>query len=154
MTSTDGRRILLVSYHFGEGCPTGGFRWNATAEHLCSHGWDVDVITVARDSKPQTPAPQGPGSLRSFPVEPVHTPTRIKGALLTLLRRLRSWLEARTQPATESAVRQVDSGDLFVWRAGYQRSIRERLCHALDYVESAWQSLPGREGPSALPGRC
>ena len=141
MTSTSGRRILLVSYHFGEGCPTGGFRWNATAEHLCSHGWDVDAITVARDSMPRTSASQGPGSLRSFPVEPVLTPTRIKAALLTLLRRLRGWFEARAQPASESAVRQVDPGDLLVWRAGHQRSIHTRLGHALDYIERAWAEL-------------
>jgi hypothetical protein len=38
-------------------------------------------------------------------------------------------------------VRQVDPSGLRVWGAGYQRSIRSRLAHALDYVESAWAEL-------------
>ena len=41
-------RLLLVSYHFGPGCDTGGLRWNAMAEHLASAGWHVDVIAAAR----------------------------------------------------------------------------------------------------------
>ncbi len=140
MSTKTGRHILLVSYHFGPGCPTGGFRWNATAEHLCSHGWDIDVITVARDGLGQPSDPVGPGSLRTFPVEPVLTPTRIKAAMRSASR----WLKSRfDQPAppTGHPTRAVDPRELFVWQAGYRRSLRERLSHGLDYIERAWAEL-------------
>jgi hypothetical protein len=61
------RRLLLISFHFGPDCETGGFRWNAIAAYLARSGWEVDVISAARPGA-TTPYEPLPG-VRVTPVD-------------------------------------------------------------------------------------
>lgn len=140
----DTRRLLVVSYHFGANCGTGGFRWNATADHLCAAGWHVDVVTAARPGLRPDRVPSGPGALEIFPVTPTRAPTRLKESLLKMGR----WLRALLRPAGTSERVDGDVGgetvnpeQLFVWRTGYRRSLREMILHAIDYLELAASEL-------------
>lgn len=63
-------RLLLLSYHFGPGCDTGGFRWNAMTAHLAEAGWEVEVISAARPGRDR-PYEFVPG----VRVTPVQAPT-------------------------------------------------------------------------------
>lgn len=131
------RRLLLVSYHFGVGCATGGFRWNAAVGQLCAAGWHVDVLTLARPGLEATPGPTGPGTLRIVPVALPHWPARVRGAVSGVLRRLRVRSAVSAPPPDE----QVDPAALFVWRADYRRSLRERIVHGLNSLESVCAEL-------------
>src|SRR2546426_2440094 len=131
------RRILLVSYHFGPGCPTGGFRWNAAVEHLCAAGWSVDVITLARPGLEATPDRPGAGSLRIVPVALPRWPARIRSAVSGLAR----WLRGRSAAPAPPPHGRVDPAALFVWRVGYRRTLRERVLHGLDSLQAVSAEL-------------
>ncbi len=62
------RRLLLLSYHFGPGCATGGLRWNAMAPYLAGAGWEVEVISAPPPGSGQ-PYQFAPG-VRVTPVPP------------------------------------------------------------------------------------
>ena len=130
------KRILLIAYHFGPGCPTGGFRWNATASFLCRSGWDIDVITLARTGlEPDTSARRtGPGRLESFPVEIPRWPKAAKTALLSTARFVRERVIRGSKIKADPA-QAVDPKSLFVWTSSTRRSFRMRLLHGLDHLE-------------------
>jgi glycosyltransferase involved in cell wall biosynthesis len=136
------KRILLVSYHFGPGCPTGGFRWNAIAPYLCQAGWNVDAITLARanlergtDAQVHTDAQAntGPGRLETFPVENPRWPESAKTALLSAVRFVRERIIRRPE-AGSGPPQAVDPKSLFVWTPGFRRSLRARVLHGLDHL--------------------
>jgi hypothetical protein len=70
------RSVLLVSYHFGPGCDTGGFRWNAIATHLAEAGWEVDVLTAARRGYAQAYS-----LVPGVSVHPINVPTWMDDAV-------------------------------------------------------------------------
>jgi glycosyltransferase involved in cell wall biosynthesis len=132
------KRILLISYHFGPGCPTGGFRWNATASYLCHLGWNIDVITLARTSDAKrlsgAQAQTGPGRLETFPVQSPRSPKIAKTALLSAARFVRERMFRRSKVEPESG-QAVDPKSLFVWTPSCRRSLRARVLHGLDHLE-------------------
>jgi hypothetical protein len=80
------RRLLLVAYHFGPGCATGGLRWNAMARDLAARGWELDVLTLARDlgnGRPPTEPYEPHAGVHVFPVR---RPTQIDALWDRILR--------------------------------------------------------------------
>ncbi len=92
------KRMLLILYHFGPGCPTGGVRWNVMARDLVSYGWEIDVITVAR-SRPVDPAIAGPAAwmdqTRVVEVAEPTWPKRAHDALVGIKRRVAGVIRLR-----------------------------------------------------------
>jgi len=131
------KRLLLISYHFGPGCPTGGFRWNATAAHLCGVGWNVDAITVARaglGAGDEVESGGGRGHLEIYPVEAPVWPAAIKTTLVGAGRRIRDWI-ARPGDNESRAPMALDPEELPVWKPDHRRSPRQRVLHGLDHLE-------------------
>ncbi len=130
------KRVLLIAYHFGPGCATGGFRWNAMAPYLCGAGWDVDVITVARaglEGGAGPPAGEHGGRLEVFSVENPRSPEAAKRAILAAARFVRKQL-SRKGPARSEPQRAIDPQRLFIWTSTSRRSTRARLLHGFDHL--------------------
>ncbi len=51
------RSVLVVSYYYGAGSATGGFRWHALARGLAELGWRVDVLTAESIAATDAAAP-------------------------------------------------------------------------------------------------
>ena len=101
-------RLLLVSYHFGPGCDTGGFRWNAMTAHLAQAGWEVEVISAARAGADR-PYEFAPG----VRVTPVGVPTWLGDAVRSagqFKRRLVGDGSAPAEPGPDSGCQTVPAG--------------------------------------------
>lgn len=70
------RSLLVVSYHYGAGSATGGFRWHALARGLAERGWRVDVLTA--ESVPTSSDPLAP---RVLTVPPEHQQSAVRRLL-------------------------------------------------------------------------
>ena len=84
-------RLLLVAYHFGPGCATGGFRWNAMAKALACRGWALDVITLATPpigDRRQALSYQFANGIRVFPVARPTWPSELLALAAHLKRRI------------------------------------------------------------------
>jgi glycosyltransferase involved in cell wall biosynthesis len=94
-------RVLLIAYHFGDGCETGGFRWNAMVAHLMERGWEFDVITLAREPAGQTPPAdidEIRGPLEVFPVREPTWPASLFHLPAKKLARALRWVRDRITP--------------------------------------------------------
>lgn len=136
-----GRRLLLVSYHFGRDCPTGGIRWNSTAQELVRDGWDIDVITLDRpDLEPPFTCADGEGQLEILAVPRTDVPDRALGALSRLARSLRGREQATRAAPPVPPGDEIDPRwmarrlDAEVWRKGERRPLYERLNKVLDGI--------------------
>jgi len=161
---TPTKRILLVSYHFGDGCETGGFRWNAFVADLLQFGWEVDVIALARPGlgpvgNPLSP-PGGPlevfaASSSSTPQRLVAAPIAVPRALLRLVRRSPLRGSAHTSP---EAKRLPALSEVSVWRVGVREPLRTRVGKALQGLttyasDRIWCRRALRVGNSLMRGR-
>src|SRR5712692_976431 len=102
-SSSPGRRLLLVAYHFGPDSATGGFRWNAMARHLVALGWQFDVITRAPAPRSRrdraVPHTTGPG-IDVYPVGQPTWPERLFQTLAAFKRSLVGVPSAQPQRST------------------------------------------------------
>ncbi|PYO40633.1 MAG: hypothetical protein DMD33_16745 [Gemmatimonadetes bacterium] len=53
---TSGRRLLIVTYHFGNDVPPGGLRWLGITKYLARLGWNVVVITATEPAQDDSAA--------------------------------------------------------------------------------------------------
>lgn len=161
MTGERPRRLLLVSYHFGRNCPTGGIRWNCIAQDLVRRGWAIDAITVERpDLEP--PFDAG-GRLEILPVAGTAAPERALRWLTRLVRRLRrAGGRESVAPAPSGAT--VDAEEIAqklrreLWRSDERRPVRERLSSALDgavafAADRVWTQRALRQARRLAAGR-
>ena len=49
------RRLLVLSYHFPPDGAVGGLRWSGLSKYLARRGWEVHVVTAAKQSEPPPP---------------------------------------------------------------------------------------------------
>lgn len=143
MTAPKSRRILLVAYHYGPGCPTGGFRWTEMVPKLAERGWEFDIVTLARSG---TGTGLQPGPTPAAPVEvwEVEIPAayraiaRLSGnvpdQLASILRRRR---RAAAPEAGAPGDHPVDPGSVHVARRGHQRSLRQGVVASLTGISEA-----------------
>lgn len=99
----DGRRLLLVSFHYGAVSATGAFRWNAMVERLVALGWSFDVI-AAGPTPAEAPEATGPSdAVRVHHVPPVRWPERVVQGALGALGRVVGALRPRRASAAPPA---------------------------------------------------
>ena len=136
------QRLLLILYHFGPGCATGGVRWNVMARDLVSRGWEIDVITVAR-SRPVDPAIAGPAAwidqIRVVEVAEPTWPDRAHEALVGIKRRVAGVV----RPRLSRDEREIGPNDVRVSDPGAPVSLWSNLTATPDSVrdwcrEMAW----------------
>lgn len=151
------KRILLVSYHFGPACGTGGFRWNEMTAGLVERGWTFDVLTLARPgvvpSGNPTEAPQLP--VEVFPVPASSAPDHALDSLKSAARGIRR-RSARDGAVVPVATVRLE--DVAVWTPGDSESLRVRTAKALQGLagfaaESIWCRRAAAAGRSLMKSR-
>lgn len=139
------RRLLLVSYHFGPGAPTGGFRWTVMAEALAARGWKFDVLCLDRpEIAPLAGSIEGPArhAIECFGVSPPSWPAMLVARLVGVVRALRprrqavSPLPSAPTPAEDPAAR-PPMPPLVVWSPTRHDPPRLRLAKAMKGLEDS-----------------
>lgn len=143
----DSRRILLVSYFYGETGATGGFRWFSMARDLVQRGWTIDVITAA-------PKPTPLRGVTTCEV-PISTwPQRWSRGMMEPLRRLRrraqpSRIPDPVVPDDNELMRRIEA--LRPWRPGSGSTFRQNVAGTIDAAADlaasvAWSRRATRVG--------
>ena len=128
--SPNGRgRILLISYHYGPNCETGGFRWTAMVPDLVAAGWSFDVITLARPAhRPPPHSSRAPAAdaVEVFTLPAVAWPESL---IEVLVGRARSALPSPRRPEHGNGTRpeSVSLDDVGVWSPDTSVPLRSRL---------------------------
>lgn len=128
--SPNGRgRILLISYHYGPNCETGGFRWTAMVPDLVAAGWSFDVITLARPAhRPPPHSSRAPAAdaVEVFTLPAVAWPESL---IEVLVGRARSALPSPRRPEHGNGTRpeSVSLDDVAVWSPDTSVPLRSRL---------------------------
>lgn len=102
----DGRRLLLISYHFPPGRSAGSLRWQKLARFVAERGWLLDVVTL----DPSGLSAPDPGRLEELPPgtrvfgvpERPSVPERLHAGLRRMVRRSRS-VAGRLRPGSRTA---------------------------------------------------
>ncbi|TVP44909.1 MAG: hypothetical protein EA350_10595 [Gemmatimonadales bacterium] len=175
------RRILLVSYHFGEDGATGGFRWSGLVELLGRKGWEFDVICAPTGGPPPDADPRTPagGPLQVFPVPGASRVGAGLRSLEGLPRRIRGATgHARPGPgdagaagdakgagdakadgeAAQATARAVDPASVSVWHPGHRPPLHSRIMREIEACAEAleiraWVEEAARLGEGLMARR-
>jgi hypothetical protein len=131
------RRLLLVSYHFGESS-TGGMRWAAMLPYLRAAGWGADVITASPIS-PEERQGWTQRGVSVITVEPIRWLERAGSAALGAVHSVRVRL---TGNGPSKDPRSVSDDEL-------RRNVDAIPIHRPDFELGLW-SAAGRTGQDGI----
>jgi glycosyltransferase involved in cell wall biosynthesis len=128
-------RMLLISYHWGPACSTGGFRWNAMVKDLVALGWSVDVITSDRPAETfeQWLREAGlPEAVRAYPLADVRWPERVLNGLMKMAGPLRRRNPKPVAVAAAGPLIDAAAADaLPIWKPGKSTTRRSRIIRSI-----------------------
>ncbi|HSH74392.1 MAG TPA: hypothetical protein VLA09_01715 [Longimicrobiales bacterium] len=131
------RRVLLVSYFYGENCETAGFRWNASVPDLTRDGWAFDVITLARAEVGLTPRAVRGEPQEDVEVYPVGQPEPLLSRAVGSVFRLKYVFRSQDKsPGPVGDRAPVDPATWPVWEpTTFSRTPRARVLAALKAIQ-------------------
>lgn len=133
------RRLLLISYHFGPRCATGGLRWNGMAPYLADAGWEIEVISLATG-----PSDQRYQFAPGVQVTPVSMSTWLGDTVVNVGKIKRRLLSRAADPSAPAALPQPvpDSADSTAQADGFRQRLYSQIMGNVGAL-SRWSAESG-----------